>query len=237
MRDFYEGAAGLDLTAGIAAGPFGSPARYEFGPAAKTVSGGWERPISLYRTQYSFVNQVWANKQGGLGSKGETARTTGQATTGVVWFGPHAAHGTCYVPLSPLAIAAPAPLTAGTPWIFTRASAWWAHRYVANIANLNFRHMIRDVRAEQVRLEASGEALVRRLTGPAGASAEVWTQASGALSLEVNAAWWRLFDALMFKFSDGFENTAEAMATPLGYPARWLEDKEVGYIDGPRSGL
>ncbi|KAJ0396054.1 hypothetical protein ATCC90586_005641 [Pythium insidiosum] len=57
LRDHYEGTP-YDMTQGLAAGPFGSPVRWS--GDAQGVLGGWERPISMYRTLFSFVLQFSA---------------------------------------------------------------------------------------------------------------------------------------------------------------------------------
>lgn len=64
-RDHYEGSQ-FDLTQGLAAGPFGTPDRYDGAPNGgmnRTVlmSGGFERAISLFRTSYSFVSVPRSN--------------------------------------------------------------------------------------------------------------------------------------------------------------------------------
>jgi dipeptidase len=55
----------FDLTQGLAAGPYGDPARWDKSPPAnismkEILSGGFERSISIFRTSYSFVALVSA---------------------------------------------------------------------------------------------------------------------------------------------------------------------------------
>ena len=77
---------------------------------------------------------------------------------GLVWFGPHGAHATCYVPFAVgegkllLCVEILADLwrwllgmealsisyRTANPWKLSRASAYWAHRYVENLANLRY---------------------------------------------------------------------------------------------------
>ena len=52
MRDYYEGTR-FDLSDGMAAGAFGSPARWSVPSGA--VAGNWERPIAIMRTIVSYV--------------------------------------------------------------------------------------------------------------------------------------------------------------------------------------
>ena len=44
------------------------------------------------------------------------------------------------------------------------------------------------------------------------------------------ASWWELFDQLLFKYADGWNNVP-TLGQGIGYPAWWLE--KVGYKNGP----
>ena len=61
-RDVYRGAGpALDLTRGLAAGPWGDPSRYDIAPSAAlppAAGGNNPRAISMFRTSYSFVIEV-----------------------------------------------------------------------------------------------------------------------------------------------------------------------------------
>ena len=83
-RSSYEGTP-YSLRDGMAAGAFGTPNRYGGGAGEQAVTGNWERPISLFRSTYTHIVQ--------------TNAALPAAVKGTVYFGPHAAHGTCYVPL------------------------------------------------------------------------------------------------------------------------------------------
>lgn len=80
MRDYYEGTP-YDMGAGMAAGAFGSPARWSV--PAGTV-GAWERPIAIERTILSYVAVCQSN----------VSRPVG----GLIWLAMHAAHTSVYVP-------------------------------------------------------------------------------------------------------------------------------------------
>ena len=117
-RDYYQGTP-YDLSNGLASGPWGTPNRFMF-PAAPF--NAWERPISLYRTAVSYVAQ---------------SRPAG---SGTVWFGPHAPHGTIYVPLSPRMSTLPAAygsfdVTSGA---LDRRGAYWAHVATQAVAEGRF---------------------------------------------------------------------------------------------------
>ena len=124
LRDWYGGTP-YDMTQGPAAGPYGSPNRYAAGVGELQVKGNWERPIDLFRSTYTFVVQASAAAPAPLRA--------------VLWFGPHAAHGTCYVPIPSGSLAVPEPYRAARQGTLDRGSAFWAFRYVENIANLKFR--------------------------------------------------------------------------------------------------
>ena len=87
MRYMYQGTP-YDMTAGIAAGPFGTPDRYSGGAGEQQVKGNWERSIGLFRTSDSYIVQARSWMPAAAG--------------GITWFGSHAAHGTCYVPFGKL---------------------------------------------------------------------------------------------------------------------------------------
>eukprot|EP00287_Rhodomonas_sp_CCMP768_P014540 CAMPEP_0196758138 /NCGR_PEP_ID=MMETSP1091-20130531/104028_1 /TAXON_ID=302021 /ORGANISM="Rhodomonas sp., Strain CCMP768" /LENGTH=673 /DNA_ID=CAMNT_0042106941 /DNA_START=15 /DNA_END=2036 /DNA_ORIENTATION=- len=222
MRDYLQGTT-FDLTRGIAAGPFGTPDRYNPGKGEAAVSGAWERPIALFRTSDSYVVQArgWLPDEVG----------------GVVWFGPHGAHGTCYVPF-PIGMAAlPHAYTVGDPRRLSRHSAYWAHRYVENLANLRWRDMIGDVQSEaegaqrtSLRLLAELEHVITApatLPGGAAAAREQLTRALTDNAEDVVRRWWALADHLMEKYADG-----NVLGASVGYPAWWLE--QVGYKNGPQ---
>lgn len=57
--DHYEGTP-LDLTQGLASGPYGDPARFDIAAVDNmtlndVLQGSYERAISMFRTSYSFV--------------------------------------------------------------------------------------------------------------------------------------------------------------------------------------
>ena len=108
-RDVYEGVDGLDLTRGVAAGPFGDPARHDqaIGPgggalneltaddlsrgvaraATRPGGNGFARAISVGRTAFSFVAV----------SRATVPYAAGGAC---VHFAQYAPHITIYTPVS-----------------------------------------------------------------------------------------------------------------------------------------
>jgi dipeptidase len=150
MRSSYQGSP-YDMTVGVAAGPFGTPDRAASGAAEGQVVGNWERSIAVVRTIVSYVIQL----RGWLPS----------AIGATLWFAPHAAHTSCYVPF-PVAMLAPNahPLPVGytsngVGRVDRGRGAWQASRFVFNIAQLRFDLMILDIRAAQELYENASLAL------------------------------------------------------------------------------
>lgn len=160
LRDHYEGTQ-YDMTKGIAAGPFGSPVRW--GGKAQGVVGGWERPISMYRTLFSFVLQVRGALPDAIG--------------GVAWYAQSAPHGSVYVPFACAQTRVPASYVVGKQSEFSLESAWWAFSFVNNWSLLRFNAINEDVRREIRTLQreafahrAELEAHALRVFGGDGAS-------------------------------------------------------------------
>ena len=251
-RDWYAGTP-YDLARQggqpLAGGPGGSPDRYG-GCAAGDANctalgwGAWERPIGLYRTSDTVLLQ----------SRGWLPDAVG----GTVWFGPHAAHGTVFVPLAcGMLRAAPEYSTAWQgdgPAAQRRANGgFWASRAVLNLAQLRFDRALPVVQAAQAAWEREGIAVQARAgaaflaatagTGPAAGALEALTAAHLAHAASAVRAWWELSDELLFAFSDGYFNRWEPsdndttgsapsfVSSTIGYPSWWLE--QVGYQNGP----
>ena len=174
-----------------------------------------------------------------------------------MWIGMHAAHGTCFVP-TPCGVTALAEgLTVGNATLVDRRSAWWAHRYVLNVARgLRFDQAVLDIRDAQRDWESRGAGALREMerlfsdsadstrATVAGAAEDEAAAASSAVasmtriaSRHADAArdaWWRLADALMAKFADGFVSPSDGATAPgrsEGYPDWWLD--AAGFADGP----
>ena len=172
-----------DLTAGLAGGFMASPDRYSGCTGNNCPSGNWERAIGLYRTSDSYIVQA----RGWLPD----------AVGGTVWFGPHAAHGTLYVPLACGMTAAPAEYSEawqGTSVQEARLenSGFWASRAVLNIAQIQFATILPVLQAAQRTWEAKGRALQASLDADADPTA-----ASLAFATEAVGAWWDLADDLV----------------------------------------
>ena len=221
-RDWYQDTP-FDMSAGVAAGPWGSPDRFNGGDAEGTIPGSFERSIALHRTTYTHVLQ--------------TRGWLPDAIGGITWYGPHAAHGTCFVPVPAGIKKLPAALTIGNATRVDRDSQWWAHRYVHNLAQMKYAYAVEDIRTAQAKWEHEGAQLVAavdaKLGGRAAVSPDELDVALGMFEAHldnVRAAWWRLGDVIMANYADGFVSTRETGAS-VGYPAWWLE--AAGWREGP----
>ena len=135
-RSHYEGTE-FDMTKGLAAGPFGSPDRYGEGKGhpgySKPPQGAWERTVGLFRT---------------TGTKIITANSNlPDAAAGTVWWAAGDSSKSVYVPSMVSAGSVPMSLSLGNEAELDRGSAFWAHRYIANLVQLRYNLMIRDVNA------------------------------------------------------------------------------------------
>jgi dipeptidase len=220
MRDVYEGTR-FDATALPGGGPWGSPARMD--PwLSPYINGSWERSISVFRTAFSYVIQL----RGWLPLP----------LKAVVWFAPHAATGSVYMPLYCGMDKLPTEYSNGNPSKLDRGSAWWAHRYVANIAYGRWNHMRKDLAAAQSVWESRGLELQKQLDSQFQAkkiTKQELYQKLRAFVARMVSDWWKMPDELIFKYADGYTNTEEkfGVVDPDFYPVWWL--KLVGYNKGP----
>ena len=115
MRDYYEGTE-FDMTVGMAAGPFGSPDRFGgSNTPGEAVEGRWERTIATHRSICSLVI--------------ESRSWLPDAVGGTLWFAPHAAHGSLFVPFSAGAARAPDAYSRG--WcvrLFLSSGSTWRRK-------------------------------------------------------------------------------------------------------------
>mmetsp|Transcript_3767 Transcript_3767/g.5048 ORF Transcript_3767/g.5048 Transcript_3767/m.5048 type:complete len:609 (-) Transcript_3767:738-2564(-) len=252
-RSHYEGTK-FDTTKGLAAGAFNTPDRYAtIDMPGDTGKGSWERTISMYRTTFTWVVQArhWLP----------------DAVGGTIFFGLCDASKTVFVPFMVGAMQnVPLPFRVGSPGEFVymndRAtagrdiSAYWAFRYIQNIAQLKYAYMIKDINSVQARLETRAFELQRELTNQyvtvrnmlLGQNVNDKTFNAGLLRVRkrierelfehaqlVVKAMRFLFDRLMLKYADGGITYANPDGTvnskDTGYDHEWLEN--VGFSNGP----
>jgi dipeptidase len=234
-RDSYEGTE-FDLTKGLAAGPFGDPNRFEGqaeGVADKEgrltpLKGEFERPLNIYRTVYTYVNQ--------------SRNWLPDAIGGITWFGPDRPATAVLMPFYAGATGLPPSLQKADILKFDKGSMWMAFNYVANYAMLKYSYMIKDIAGVRDRFEARAFGRQKELEQQAN---ELWKKGEreGARNFltrysEENASailqeWWKLSEHLYIKYNDGYLNTKAGIAQAVFYPAWWL--KQVGFENGPTS--
>lgn len=207
-RSYYEGTK-YDQTVGLAAGPWGLPDRF---PTDTDLTGNWERTISIYRTAYSHITQA------------RPVDKTSKLQAGIVWFGPHVASTTVYMPYS-IGVNSLAPsLGVGSPDTLSRESVYWAMKNIYNLKRMKHAPMMVNIKALQSQLESLGAALVAKLDEEASSlNADELSAAYADHATSVFTSWWKLSDTLMEKYADGEDGAS--------YPDWWL--KAVGYQNGP----
>jgi dipeptidase len=227
--DHYEGTE-FDLTQGVAAGPFGNPNRY-IGPHDPSgdvgeqtqLTGAWERPISMFYTGYVFINQLRPDLPYPLNI--------------VSWIALDTPGESVFVPLA----VAPLPpgYERGLTSAYDKDSFWWTYNLVAEYANLKYSYMIQDIQARASRHENNSAALLEQLRqkltsvairNPARAGKE-FAAALRANAEQIRADWQNLFWELAAKYNQGFINSSEKMAQPVGYSPEWL--RKTNYSSGP----
>jgi dipeptidase len=218
MRDHYEGTP-YDMTAGVDAGPHGSPLRARpmtFELDGKTYS--WERPISTQQTGCSYV----ANSRGHLPD----------AIGGVLWYGLDDTFTSCYFPLYAGNTAVPPSTVTGNLQKFSWDSAWWVFNVVANFAQLRFADMAADIVKVQQELEGNflalqpaieATALTMHAEDPARAR-RFLTDYSVSAGEQVTRRWRDLAEALFTKYNDGYVKDEQGEPKELGYPESWLRE-------------
>jgi len=235
LRDHFEGTP-YDMTVGVQAGPYGNPNRYDAymddkGEVPKDLmaKGHFERPISMFRTSYSFVSQSRSWLPDAMG--------------GVVWFGNHAPHATVYTPFYSAASSVPEPYQIGSLFKLNHKSAWWAFCAVANWAERMYMHIIGDIQAEYTKIEDAEfknlEKVEKRALSIYEHSKhpekekevkEMWRVLDEFTSDNANQvveAWWDLFYRLIAKYHDGYRlsdpHAARINLQKLFFPRWWLE--------------
>jgi len=207
-RDFYAGTA-YDLTTGLASGAFGNPARYDAGPAEKSMTnGGWERAIGIYRAGYIQLSQARKDHE-----------------SGVLWVGPSRPEATVFVPVMSVNLHSTAPgnLGKGNQWEVDDG-LYWTVQQLANFMELKFKNMQPEVNALQKELEKEGMYLVDELSSARGPDATALV--GDVLDDYVTRATQKLDQLrrqLLVKYLNGYilNPTNNGIDSP-GYPETWL---------------
>jgi len=214
IREHYEGTT-IDMTKGLAAGPFGSP-NYARPLTFKvdSVNATWERAISTYNTGFSFVAQMRSWLPNAIG--------------GILWYGFDDTYTTCYFPLYAGVTDVPKPFTEGTLKRFSMNSAWWIFNGVANLANIKYSYMVKDIQKVQQELEGEFRNQIQEMDKKALALKNdpekmkaALTEFSVASGNRVFNAWTELFLDLLTRYNDGYIQDSLGNPQQVGYPADW----------------
>jgi len=221
-RSYYEGTQ-FDQTVSIAAGPFGTPDHVASGPASgSNVTGNWERTIGLWRTSDTTIVQSRSWLPNAVG--------------GVLWYGPHAAPYTLFVPFACGMTSLPAS-TLGFQAKLDKGSLYWGVRYLANLVQLKRNLAVKDVvklQQDMMTKSLNMQASVDAMAGSVGAPLDP-TPIYLDHARELLAALWGATDALMFKYADGWVNEytpqGNFKSSTVPAPDWWL--RAVNYTGGP----
>lgn len=213
VRDHYEGTE-IDMTKGIAAGPFGTPQRWRpLSWEQDSATYAWERPISTYNTCFSFIAQVHSEMPN-LG--------------GTCWFGFDDTYFTVYLPIYMKVDETPESYRKGDIRQYDPSSMWWAMNFVSNYANLKYSYMIRDIQEVQNKLEdqmiAEQDSLIMRyynkMMEDKQAVLQNYVNSRAQMILE---EWNQLGYKLIAKYNDGYIKPDSGGMLSPGYPQEWLD--------------
>ncbi len=231
-RDYYQGTE-FDQSKGMTAGPFGNPYRYpgpmdagnDTGDPDAKLKGAWERPLSIYRSGYSFVLQARSWLPDPIG--------------GIVWFGPDEPMSTVISPFYVGVNSISKSYHTGFSDKFDQQSAWWSFNFVANWAAIKYSYIIQDIKEKQDELELEAVESIKKMDKEALAlhrkdpekARDMLTEYSMTHADKVVGEWWALAWRLVAKYSDGYVNEPGKMAQEVGYPEAWY--KQAEWKDGP----
>jgi len=188
MRDHYDGTP-LEITQGVASGPYNSKLRYgKLGFKVDSVQYWYERPTATQQTGWSYVSQMNSNSK----------------TGGVFWFGVDDAATNVYMPFFPTMTRIPECLREGNGDLvtFSWSSAWWVFNVVANWAYSKYAVMRQDIVRHQKQWEDKFNSEVPALEGDL-------TDYACNQAEAVVADWQKLAIYLITRYRDGQEYKAE----------------------------
>lgn len=214
MRDHYQGTE-LDMTKGIAAGPYDMP--YRWRPLVWEHEGEryfHERPISTPQTAWSFVSQ----------SRSDLPREIG----GVLWYGVDDTYFTVYVPMYASITKAPYNFGEGVASLskFSWDSAFWVFNFVSNFAYPKFSMVIDDIQkvqndlegkfiSRQKSIENAALALYKDSPGKAIDHLTNYTNEMAEITIK---RWKKLGEDLILNYIDGIAKTEFYKPKNIGYP-------------------
>jgi len=196
MRDQYEGTE-LDITKGMAAGPFNSKLRCSpLTWKVDSIEYVHERPTATQQTGFTFVAQMRSWLPDYVG--------------GIIWFGVDDANSALYVPIYCGTTTVPACYKAddGSLLEYSPTSAFWTFNWVANYAYSKYSYMMPDIKKVQAKWESDFNALVPQMDKQAAGMNEtdaraMLTKFSCAQAENSTVAWKKLGEYLLVKYMDG----------------------------------
>ncbi|QQS36054.1 MAG: C69 family dipeptidase [Ignavibacteriales bacterium] len=214
MRDHYEGTE-LDMTTGVAAGPYGMP--YRWRPLTWKYNEEEyfnERPISTPQTGFSFVAQSRSNLPNEVG--------------GILWFGVDDTYFTVYTPMYCSMTKVPYNYKKGLGSLaqFTWDSVFWVFNFVSNFAYPRYSIVINDVQRVQNELEGSflaqqetiEKTALSLLKNSKGEAVSFLTDYSISLGDRTYETWKKLGEQLLLKYMDGVVKNEFHNPKNVGYP-------------------
>lgn len=226
MRDHYEDTE-LDMTKGIAAGPYEMP--YRWRPLTWNYNGESyfnERPISTPQTGFSFVSQSRANFPNEVG--------------GVLWFGVDDTYMTVYTPMYCSMTEIPYNFSKGLGSLshFTWDAAFWVFNFVSNFAYPRYSVVIGDIQKTQNELEGKflaqqetvEKTAISLLKNSRGEALNYLTKYSISSAEQTYNTWKKLGETLILKNIDGISKDEFFKPKNIGYPESFREliVKEAG---------
>ena len=193
----------------LSGGPWKSPSRWTTPQAVDNATVCWERPIAIFRSIVSLVGS--SSSESNIG--------------GTVWFGPHSALTTIYVPFSPNMNHLPISHTNNSLSSLNRnVSAFWASRFLYQVSEIKSEFMLADIRIAQSELEAKSLKLQEQLAETYDGDVQKLTDAYSRNALDAVSAWWAISDTLVMRYADGYcDGCGHAdVGRDIGYDQDWL---------------
>lgn len=215
-RDHYEGTF-LDMTKGVAAGPFGNPNRYpRLSFRVEGKSYRFARPLESYHCDYVSlcVSRSWLPDPIG----------------GVLWLGLGESDTTCFMPIYIGVNELPKSLTVGNHWELNRESARWAFDYVTYHTLPFYSLTMKYVQEAQrywenmlVReVEVVDQVALRLYQEDPAKARQYLTDYCKAAADRVVKAWWELGDLILVYFNHGYIYSEPGKRGAVSWPEWWL---------------
>ena len=236
-RDHYEGSE-LDLTKGVAAGPYGSPIRYDPGyglPGQDSTRHNennmtlWDRTYGLFPRAIAIMRTSWHFV---AVSRPQLHNEVG----GLLWFSQYQPSAGAYAPLYVSMDVLPDVFTRGTLYDVSHEASFWKFCLVGNYMQLAWKYIYPDVLAKQQELENEfvkelplkdrhATHLIDTFVDGKALAIEYLTKVSQRDARLIFDEWGALFWKLVAKYHDGYimvTDTETIHGSDFFYPRWWL---------------